>query len=93
MLDDLVKKVSEFEAASESVRSARLDHIGARTDLDVITGELSDLVRVLDSINRYRYGKDPVSMAEWTAAKEVPFQPKTVGVVPPVCSGGVAPAA
>ncbi len=71
-LEDLRRLVSEFEAASESARAGRQEHIGARTDLAVVTGELMEVVRVLDGINRYRLGKDPEGMAEWLAAKRLP---------------------
>jgi hypothetical protein len=39
LLEKLAKMVEEFEATLESVRAARLDHIGARADLEDITDE------------------------------------------------------
>lgn len=74
-LEDLGRMVTEFEAATELTRAARVQHIGARTDLDVVTGELLEIVRVLDGINRYRFGKDPEALAQWSAAKHVPGMP------------------
>jgi hypothetical protein len=59
LLDDLGRMVSEFEALPEAPRTGRRDHIGARAELDVIVSELVHQVRVLDSVNRHRYGKDP----------------------------------
>ena len=77
-------------------------HIGARADLNVITAELVDQVKVLDGITRYRFGDDPEVMAEWKAVRRVPGQPQAEGtppagqgVVPPTsgAGGSIAPAA
>ena len=81
-LDEINRLVSEFEVASEAARTARRDHIGARTDLEVITAQLVDEVNLLDGITRYRFGDDAEVMAEWKAARRVLGQPRTV-VVPP----------
>jgi hypothetical protein len=75
-----------------------LSHIGARADLEEIAGELMQEVRVLDGINRWRYTRDPVVMAEWNAARHLPTvsgsdQPAPEKEVTPPGSGGVAPAA
>jgi hypothetical protein len=92
LLEDLSKMVTEFEAASESTRTARRDHIGARAELETVTENLLELVRVLDGINRYRYGKDPELMIEWNAARTVPVQKKGTPTPPPVGEGpGSAP--
>lgn len=98
-LEDLRRIVTEFEAATELARAGRIEHIGARTDLDVVTVELMEIVRVLDGINRYRFGKDPEAMAGWIAAKHVPGTPssKTAPSLPTPATkpstGDVAPAA
>jgi hypothetical protein len=103
LLDDLAGMVTKFETALEAIRTGRRDHIGARADLNVITAELVDQVKVLDGITRYRFGDDPEVMAEWKAVRRVPGQPQAEvtppptgdGVVPPTSGtgGGVAPAA
>jgi hypothetical protein len=100
LLDDLDRMASEMETAIETVRTGRREHIGARADLESITAELVDQVKVLDGMTRYRFGDNPDMMAEWKAVKAIPGQPRNVvspppagdGVVPP-SSGGVAPAA
>ena len=102
LLDDLGGMVAKFETALEAIRTGRRDHIGARADLDAITGELVDQVKVLDGITRYRFGDDPEVMAEWKAVRRVPGQPQAEGtppagqgVVPPTsgAGGSIAPAA
>jgi hypothetical protein len=72
LLEELQRLVSAFEIASEEARAKRLSHIGARADLQEIAGDLMEEVRVLDGINRWRFGKDPEVMAEWQAARHLP---------------------
>lgn len=83
VLDELSRMVAEFEAASEAARTARRDHIGARLDLDVITAELMEDVKLLDGMTRYRFGKDVEVMGEWDAARALLGQRRN-GDVPPV---------
>ena len=99
LLDDLNGMISKFETALEAIRTARRDHIGARVDLDTITAELVDQVKVLDGITRYRFGDDPEVMAEWHAAKRVSgagqggakSTPSTTGEPNQAPSDGVVP--
>jgi len=82
LLDKLARRVSVFEAASEAARTARRDHIGARADLEVITAELVEQVKLLDGITRYRFGNDPELMAEWKAARQMLGQSRNGEVSP-----------
>ena len=107
LLDDVSRLVGEFDTASEAARVARLEHIGARADLEAATAELMEQVKLLDGINRWRFGKDPKLLVEWNAAKHVAgagavaarergdrATPSTGdGAVTPPSSGGIAPAA
>jgi hypothetical protein len=91
LLDDLDRMVKEFEAASSAALTGRRDHIGARTDLDLVTADLQEDVRVLNGIYSYRFGKDPELMAEWDAVRFLPTRPQRGPDSKP--EGGVAPAA
>jgi hypothetical protein len=98
LLADLHGMVAKFETALEAIRTGRRDHIGARTDLGVITAELLGQVKVLDGITRYRFGGDPEVMAEWKAVRRVPGQagqasqgPEGSVAVPPPTGDGVVP--
>ena len=98
LLEELQQKLAEFETASEEARAKKLSHIGARADLDKITGMLMEEVRVLDGINRWRFAKDLDTMAEWEAARHLPSsrpadQPVNPKEVTPTDPGRVAPAA
>ena len=82
VLDELAKMVADFEAASEAARTARRAHIGARLDLDVITAELMEDVKLLDGITRYRFGNDIEVMGEWNAARMILGQRRNGEVAP-----------
>jgi hypothetical protein len=91
-LSDFSASVSAFEAASDAARNARNERIAATADLDLIARDLLVLVRVLDGINRYRFRKDPETMAAWNAVNGLPFRSKRGDVVPPG-PAEIAPAA
>ena len=93
LLEELARMVAEFEAASEAARTARRDHIGARADLEVITTELVEQVKLLDGITRYRFGSDPEVMAEWKAARQVLGQRRNGEAPTPLQPGDVKQAA
>jgi hypothetical protein len=94
LLEKLTGMVGEFEAAVEAVRVGRREHIGARADLESLTAELMDQVKVLDGMTRYGFGDNPDMMAEWKAVKAVPaVRGKALPQDPGPTPGGVAPAA
>ena len=60
--------------------------VGASADLNVVTGEVLNLVGMLDGLHRYRFRNDAELMAEWDSVSHVrPFRPK--GREPVVGSG------
>lgn len=91
LLEELGKKVAGLESAAVDASQGRLDHVGARSELEAITVELLEEVRVLDGINRWRYGKDPELMAEWNAARHVVQGPKRDPGTPSSGEGVVTP--
>jgi hypothetical protein len=91
LLDDLGK------GYEEKSRSGRRDHVGARADLDTVTGEIMEQMRLLDGLVRHRLGRDSELMAAWESARNVPgpFRTKVSPAPPgsgvvPHNSGGVA---
>lgn len=76
LLEELGKKVAGLTTAAADASQGKMDHVGARSELDAITGELMEEVRVLDGINRWRYGRDPELMTEWNAARHVVLGPR-----------------
>jgi hypothetical protein len=99
LLGQLGQVLTEFESMVAEFNASRREHIGARAELEAVMKDIGEVVRVLDGLNRYRFGSDPNLMAVWNAARDVfgPFRSKPAegtpgdGASPP--SGGVAPAA
>ena len=46
-------------------------HIAARVELDVVSGEAVQIVRVMDSLNRVRFAGDPDLLAAWKSSSNV----------------------
>lgn len=94
LLDKLAEQLAGFEAASDSARTSKLGHMGARRSLELVFVQLTQLVRLLDGINRWRFAGNPDVLDSWNAAKylgprrQAPSEGET-----PAGSGGVAPAA
>ena len=76
LLDDLTATLNDFEKTLEATRVARLDHAGATADLRAVLGEISQQVRVLDGLVRYRFGDNEELMGAWASAHNVvgPFR-------------------
>ena len=91
LLDELQGMFAAFESASEDARARRLSRVGASADLHEIAGDLMEEVRVLDGVNRWRFGKEPEILAEWLSARHLPSSAGTIPEVKPV--DRVAPAA
>jgi hypothetical protein len=88
LLDDLSATIAEFEQTLEASRAGRREHVGASADLEAISVQIAEQVRLLDGLVRYRLGKNAELMAAWASARNVlgPFKPK------PVAGEGETPA-
>ena len=71
LLDDLTAALAEFEQTLEATRTARLAHVGATADLQAVLAEISEQVRVLDGLVRYRFGDNEELMGAWASARNV----------------------
>ena len=78
LLDDIAAAVAELEKTLEATRAGRRDHVGASTDLEAVTGEIGEQVRLLDGLVRYRFGDNAELMGAWASAHNVvgPFRSK-----------------
>ena len=92
LLDDLATALTEFEQTLEATRAARLDHVGATADLEAVLSEISEQVRVLDGLVRYRFGDDEELMGAWASAHNVVGPSKSVQK-DPKAAGGTSAAA
>jgi high-affinity Fe2+/Pb2+ permease len=71
LLDDLTATLAQFEQTLEATRAARSEHVGASADLKAVISEVSQQVRVLDGLVRYRFGDDEEVMGAWASAHNV----------------------
>jgi hypothetical protein len=63
--------LDRFEAAVNAKHAARAAHVGAAAELASVVAEIMDLVRQLDTINRFRFRDDAESLAAWRSARNV----------------------
>jgi len=71
LLDDLSTTVNEFEQTVEASLAAKRAHIGATADLWAVTAEITEQLKVLEGLVRYRFGDNAELMGAWTAARNV----------------------
>jgi len=68
MLTDLTANLGAFEAASAAAQAAAGSKAGARSELEAVTRQIRDLIRLLDGINRHRFQDNADQLAEWSTA-------------------------
>jgi hypothetical protein len=96
VLDSLGQSLDQFDQAVERGAEGRRIHIGARANLDAVSDEVVQIVRLLDGYNRHRFAAVPDLLAAWTAASNVvgPPHPAEKPVTPAAATGGqIKPAA
>jgi hypothetical protein len=81
VLTDIEAALVEFEQTLEASRAARREHVGASGELKTVLGEISEQVRLLDGLVRYRFGDDAELMTAWASVKNVvgPFKARGEG--------------
>jgi len=84
LLDDLARGITEFEQTLEATRTGRRDHVGASADLKGVFSEISEQVRLLDGLVRYRFGDNGELMGAWSSARSVFGPPKSHQAAPEV---------
>jgi hypothetical protein len=79
VLEELATAVGEYEQTLEATSAGRREHVGARADLETVATEISEQVRLLDKVVRYRFGDNAELMAAWESARNVtgPFKTKS----------------
>jgi hypothetical protein len=79
LLVDIAAGIEEFEQTLEATRAGRLEHVGASADLRSVMADVSQQMKVLDGIVRYRFGDNAELMGAWSSAHSVvgPFRSRT----------------
>ena len=93
LIDDLGAAITEFEKTLEATRAGRRDHVGASADLQSVTTEITEQVRLLDGMVRYRFGNDAELMGAWASARNVLGPFKSHPESQPTQGGGEPPTA
>jgi hypothetical protein len=71
LLADIAAAIEEFEQTLEATRAGRRDHVGASADLRAVMTEVSEQVKVLDGVVRYRFGDNAELMGAWVSVHNV----------------------
>jgi hypothetical protein len=97
VLVSLAESLVQFDQALARGAEGRRIHIAATVELQVVSGEAVQIVRVLDGYNRVRFAGDPELLAAWESASNMvgpsrsaqkPDEPEA-----PASEGAVKPAA
>ena len=86
VLDELATTLGQYEQTVEATSAGRREHVGARADLETVASDISEQIRLLDKVVRYRFGDNAELMAAWDSARNVPGPFKTKNV--PQSDGG-----
>src|SRR5438046_3488697 len=73
---DITAAIEEFDQTLEATRAGRREHVGASADLRAVMAEVSEQVKVLDGVVRYRFGDNAGLMGAWASGHRVlgPFR-------------------
>ena len=89
LLDDLAAALPQFEKTLEATRAGRRDHVGASADLQAVITDITEQVRVLDGLVRYRFSDNAELMGAWASARDVlgPFRSRSEPSAQPANEG------
>jgi hypothetical protein len=78
VLEELATALGEYEQTLEATSAGRREHVGARADLKTVAADISEQLRLLDKVVRYRLGDNAELMGAWESARNVagPFNSK-----------------
>ena len=79
VLDGLSRSLVEFDEGLAQGAEGRRLHVAAAVELDVVAGEVVQIVRIVDGLNRFRFSSDPDLLAAWRSASNVVGPARTRG--------------
>jgi hypothetical protein len=77
LLDDLTGAVGEFDASVAETNGGLNNHVLAGAELRRVSDEITQLVAMMDGVNRYRFEREPQLLVAWESAKHVVTGPLT----------------
>lgn len=81
-LDELEKLVDEYDEVTRTISGAQARQVAATQELLRVGVEITEAVRVLDGVYRYRFINDPERLAQWINVRDV-FNAKGKAKSPP----------
>jgi len=98
VLQALTQALNEFDAMVEQGSEGRRSHVGASAELENVADEVLEVVKVMDGLNRFRFGTDSELLASWESASNIfaaphPAEEKPAPVATLPAAGDVRPAA
>jgi hypothetical protein len=76
VLTALEVALEQFETATEQGAGGRLAHVGATAELEVVSEQVVQVVKVMKGLVRIRFGNQPEVLAAWESASNVVATPK-----------------
>ena len=78
VLDELATALGQYEDTLQATSAGRREHVGAGADLKTVASDISQQLRLLDKVVRYRFGDNAELMGAWESARDVagPFKSK-----------------
>jgi hypothetical protein len=77
ILQSLAQSLDEYDQVVERAAEGRRIHIGASANLEAVSDEVLQIVRILNGYNSHRFAAEPDLLAAWTAASNVIGPPRT----------------
>ena len=71
VLDELATALGQYEDTLQATSAGRREHVGARADLKAVAADISQQLRLLDKVVRYRFGDNAELMAAWASAHSI----------------------
>ena len=97
VLNGLELTLEQFQTAVEQGAAGRLAHVGATAELEVVSEQVVQIVKVMNGLIRIRFGNQPETMAAWESASSVVWPSRAAEEntppSPPPAGGEVRPAA
>lgn len=92
VFDGLTQALGQFDAAVEERTQGRRTHVGASAELNALAAEVVQVVKLMDGLNRFRFAKDPESLAAWESASNVVATPRSASEPEPGLDTPAGPA-
>jgi hypothetical protein len=89
VLQELGQLLDEFDLVVEQGTQGRAAHIGASGGLDNVSGEVVQIVGVMDGLNRTRFRRDGERLSAWVSVSSVIATPQSTPDKP--TGGGTSP--